>query len=86
MEQRIEKAIKEQIRFEWEQRMDPTGGTEKMEDKHVDHIAEEILAGTLDIDYTPGMIREMDKRIRRGFNRTCNEYDSWLESLGPKMD
>ena len=81
----IAKAIAQQVRFEWEQRMDPTGGTEKMQDAHIDHVAEYILAH-MDIDYTSKLIKEMDTIIRERFNQACDEYDKWLESLGPEMD
>ena len=76
---KIQRAINMQIRFEWEER-----GAEKMTDQ--EELGRDVLDYVIGCYYEEELVAKMDKEIRERFNRACDEYKSWVESLGPKMD
>ena len=76
---RIQRAINMQVRFEWGER-----GTEKMTDQ--EELGRDVLDYVIDCYYEEELVAKMDEVIRERFNRACDEYKSWVESLGPRMN
>lgn len=74
----IEKAINQEVRFQWEETASPWNGHSKMTPAETFDVIIE------DIEATQEIINYVNKEVRRRFNEACDQYQSFLDGLGPK--